>query len=83
MTTGLEKIAAPLQRTKLSLPCKRIKQYALCCEPFSEERSAGNPHAAFCGSWRWVTAAGDPVPHLRRTLLQPFEAFLVFEMPVS
>ena len=27
----------------------------------SEERRAGNLHAAFCGSRRWVTASGDPV----------------------
>jgi hypothetical protein len=33
----------------------------LCCEPSSEERSAGNPHATFCGSWWRVTATGDPV----------------------
>ncbi len=34
---------------------------SLCCEALSEERSAGNPHATFCGSRRWVTASGDPV----------------------
>jgi len=34
---------------------------SLCCEPLSEERSAGNPHATFCGSRRRVTASGDPV----------------------
>jgi hypothetical protein len=33
----------------------------LCCESTSEERRAGNPHAAFCGSRRRVTASGDPV----------------------
>ena len=33
-----------------------------CCESTSEERRAGNLHAAFCGSRRWVTASGDPVP---------------------
>ena len=27
----------------------------------SEERSAGKPHATFCGSRRRVTASGDPV----------------------
>src|SRR5262245_65066995 len=32
-----------------------------CCESSSEERSARNPHATFCGSRRWVTATGDPV----------------------
>ena len=34
-----------------------------CCESTSEERRAGNLHAAFCGSRRWVTASGDPVTH--------------------
>jgi hypothetical protein len=33
----------------------------LCCESTSEERSAGNPHATFCGSRRRVTASGDLV----------------------
>jgi hypothetical protein len=33
----------------------------LGCKPSSEERSAGNPHATFCGSWWRVTATGDPV----------------------
>ena len=32
-----------------------------CCESTLEERRAGNLHAAFCGSWRRVTASGDPV----------------------
>ena len=32
-----------------------------CCESTLEERRAGNPHAAFCGSRRRVTASGDPV----------------------
>jgi 2-deoxy-D-gluconate 3-dehydrogenase len=31
------------------------------CEATSEERSAGNPHATFCGSRRWATASGHPV----------------------
>ena len=31
------------------------------CKSTAEERSAGNPHATFCGSRRWVTAFGDPV----------------------
>ncbi len=35
--------------------------HSLCCESLSEERSAGNPHATFCGSRRRVTASGDPV----------------------
>jgi hypothetical protein len=34
---------------------------SLCCEPTSEERSAGNPHATFRGSRRRVTASGHPV----------------------
>jgi hypothetical protein len=33
----------------------------LCCESLIEERSAGNPHATFCGNRRRVTASGDPV----------------------
>ena len=33
----------------------------LCCESSFEERSAGNPHATFCGSRTRVTASGDPV----------------------
>ena len=32
-----------------------------CCEPSSEERSAGKPHATFCGNRRWATTSGDPV----------------------
>jgi hypothetical protein len=31
------------------------------CEATSEERSAGNPHATFCGSRGWATASGHPV----------------------
>jgi hypothetical protein len=46
-----------------------------CCEPIFEERSAGNPHATFCGSRRWATASGDPVvrgnPHSYRDLTFP------------
>ena len=33
----------------------------LCCESLIEERSAGNPHATFCGNRRRVTASDDPV----------------------
>ncbi len=33
----------------------------LRCEALCEERSAGNPHATFCGSRRRATASGDPV----------------------
>ncbi len=36
-------------------------RHSLCCESLSEERSAGNPHATFCGSRRRATASGDPV----------------------
>ena len=32
-----------------------------CCEAISEERSAGNRHATFCGSRERVTAPDDPV----------------------
>ncbi len=32
-----------------------------CCETPAEERSAVNPHAAFCGNWRRATASSDPV----------------------
>ena len=33
-----------------------------CCEALPEERSAGDPHATFCGN-RWqATATDDPVP---------------------
>src|ERR1700726_4166752 len=32
------------------------------CEPSSEERSAGNLHATFCGNRGRATASGDPVP---------------------
>ena len=32
-----------------------------CCESSAEERSAGNPHATFCGNRRRATASGDPV----------------------
>src|SRR5262249_56799959 len=32
-----------------------------CCKSTSEERSAGNPHATFCGNRRRATASGDPV----------------------
>ena len=32
-----------------------------CCESTSEERNAGNPHVAFCGNRRRVTASGDPI----------------------
>jgi len=31
------------------------------CKPTAEERSAGKPHATFCGNRRWATVSGDPV----------------------
>jgi hypothetical protein len=34
----------------------------LCCESTTDERSAGNRHATFCGSRERATAPGDPVP---------------------
>ena len=34
---------------------------SLRCETTSDERSAGKPHATFCGSRGWATAPGDPV----------------------
>jgi len=34
---------------------------SLRCEATSDERSAGNPHATFCGSRGWATAPGHPV----------------------
>ncbi len=36
-----------------------------------EERSAGNPHATFCGSRRRVTASGDPVKETVRSPTYP------------
>ncbi len=46
-------------------------RHSLCCESLSEERSAGNPHATFCGSRRWVTASGDPVNGPKRHESRP------------
>ena len=37
-----------------------------CCESSSEERSAGNPHATFCGNRGRATASGDPVGGIAR-----------------
>ncbi len=43
-------------------PCHTgSSRHSLCCESLSEERSAGNPHATFCGSRGRVTASGHPV----------------------
>ena len=36
-----------------------------CCEPTAEERSAGNPHATFCGNRRRATGSRDPVPRVK------------------
>jgi hypothetical protein len=38
-----------------------VPPFTRCCESSFEEHRAGNPHATFCGSRRWVTAVGDPV----------------------
>ncbi len=64
MATGLEQIAAKaLQRySDHAWPCHTGSfRHSLCCESLSEERSARNPHATFCGTRRRVTASGDPV----------------------
>ena len=43
--------------------------HTLCCEALPEERSAGNPHATFCGN-RWqATATDDPVSAGQQVLL--------------
>src|SRR5258707_1209241 len=42
---------------ELTRSCRLLQ----CCESTAEERSAVNPHATFCGSWRRATASGDPV----------------------
>ena len=62
MLTGLGRIAA-ISRVGELLRAERLcMPYLLrCCEPTPEERSAGNPHATFCGSRGRVTASGDPV----------------------
>ena len=59
------KARTPILRPKLFLPY-RSYSLSLCCEPTSEERSAGNPHATFCGSRGWATASGDPVGTRKR-----------------
>jgi hypothetical protein len=51
----------PLLRPKLYLPPPGSYKLSLRCEATSDERSAGNPHATFCGSRGRVTAAGDLV----------------------
>ena len=50
----------PLLRPNCGCPTGRCR-LSQCCEPTPEERSAGNPHATFCGSRRRATASGDPV----------------------
>ena len=46
---------------QLTMETKLERIAAKCCESPVEERSAGNPHATFCGSRRWATASGHPV----------------------
>jgi len=44
-----------------------------CCETPAEERSAGNPHATFCGNGRRATASCDPVGEEKSSSLpRPF-----------
>jgi RNA-directed DNA polymerase len=50
----------PLLRPKLYLPYPNCK-LSPYCESTSDEPSAGNLHAALCGSRRRVTASGHPV----------------------
>ena len=50
----------PLLRPKLYLPYRELQAIAIR-ESKSEERSAANPHATFCGSRRRATASGHPV----------------------
>ena len=45
-------------RTRTNSGQSRLSPY---CESTSEEPSAGNPHAGFCGSRGRVTASGHPV----------------------
>src|SRR5580658_2651169 len=45
-------------RTRTNSSQRRLSPY---CESTSEEPSAGNPHAGFCGSRGRVTASGHPV----------------------
>jgi len=46
---------------QLTMETKLERIAAKCCESPVEERSAGNPHATFCGNRRRVTASCDPV----------------------
>ncbi|SRR6266851_512911 len=56
-TQGAVSVAA----TKAISPPTGSYKLSLRCEATSDERSAGNPHATFCGSRGRVTAPGDPV----------------------
>ncbi len=48
-------------------PCRTgSSRHSPCREALSEERRAGNPQAAFCGSRRRVTASGHPVSRRNR-----------------
>jgi len=42
---------------------------AVKCQSPSDERSAGNLHATFCGSRERVTAPGDPVGRVQEAML--------------
>jgi len=44
---------------QLTMETKLERIAAKCCESPVEERSAGNPHATFCGSGRRATASRD------------------------
>src|SRR6202008_4764776 len=48
-----------------------------CCESSSEERSAGNLHATFCGNRGRATASGDRVAHGNGRLYRD-QSLLVF-----
>ena len=52
----------------------------LCCESISEERSAGNPHATFCGSRERVTAPDDPVEGDQNPLPIPLRLHLIIAL---
>jgi len=73
---GAARVRSPGRFSRRSKPDGRYSNHAwhspigsskhlLCCEPCFEERSAGNRHAAFCGSRRRVTASDDPVLGVR------------------
>jgi hypothetical protein len=62
---------------QLTMETKLERIAAKCCESPVEERSAGNPHATFCGSGRRATASRDPVGGAER--LPPIPIFGTFE----